>query len=79
MKFKLYFSITLLLLTYNIVKSQERLSALGYNSELINAKKYQSVKNTRAIALPFIDDFSYDSKLPDATLWVGFNQTFVAS
>jgi hypothetical protein len=77
MKFKLYFSITLLLFTYNIVKSQERLSALGYNSELINAKKYQSVKNTRAIALPFVDDFSYDSKLPDATLWVGFNQTFV--
>ena len=56
-------------LWYNSVLAQEMLLPLRYQPALLN--HVQPENNTRsAVALPFIDDFSYPGPDPDPALWI---------
>ena len=65
MKRFIFFSI---LLSINVF-SQEIESHLLVNSILDKNERYYSKKSFSNLVVPFIDDFSYKSNIPDTSLW----------
>tara|TARA_B100000902_G_scaffold398869_1_gene467283 strand:+ start:22066 stop:23892 length:1827 start_codon:yes stop_codon:yes gene_type:complete len=58
-----------LIILYNSLYSQEVLNELTYNSKLLDNKKFRFLEKS-SIDIPFIDDFSYNSTIPDSNLWI---------
>ena len=81
-KYILFLCFCFWVLSKKPVHAQEVLNPLKYNHVLQQKSKvnHNQIQAIRAfldtITLPFIDDFSYDSKYPDPTLWID-SQAFV--
>ncbi|MBC8265736.1 MAG: T9SS type A sorting domain-containing protein [Flavobacteriales bacterium] len=62
--------IGILMMGVFVLQAQEHISVLESNPLLkTNQKQVQKMRTSSAVALPFLDDFSYNSYFPDNLLW----------
>ncbi len=70
----------ILILFNSFVFSQEVITDLYVNPQIINKKKSldykKNLKQTSSVILPFLDDFSFDNIFPDTCLWID-NYAFI--
>jgi Secretion system C-terminal sorting domain len=75
-----YFQIIIISCALQIANAQEKITSITTNEVIAKGKSISLIKKTRAINLPFVDDFSQSTPYPDAVKWmdksVFINNTF---